>query len=735
MTRIQSVFNLLKRVGFAVLLLLGSNTHAQDSLGIRRVDVLEYWQGAKDMEMRGDTLFAMNGASGLYILDVSDPANPIEIGRCPWYDYGDNGGGFDLVGNLAYIGLAVGGLVFDISDPTHPERIAQWQDYAGASDIFVAGDYAIGNTGDEGYPYVMDISDLSNIHSVIGLPGIGTEAWPMGVVGNYLFMAGHGLMVYDMTDPFAPEIVAQVHQTIRGRNGTIVGNYAYLNTQYSNGGNPGGVKIIDISNPLAPNTVATCDSGHCLALTITGNQMVISHGDSLAIWNIANPIIPVYQGSYLLEHEVESSSFDYPKNSITSSGEVVCVGLFHMNSAALIVDVSIPTSPVQVGEVGTNGWVRGFLVNENLGCLPGVGLHGFRTFDFSDPMNLAELGEPQILNSDLLSINSLEYTSGYLYATTSYTGMLLFDVRDPAVPESIGVGPPETFEARDVLTVGDLAYASTPHSLVTLDVSHPEAPVVVSAIPDDGTGGMQAINGYLFGLNSRTLKVFTLEDPTLPSLIGSYTLPWGFTWFVRGFAVSGSYAYIAYDDGGLRVIDISDPTNPTPFTVLPGQCLKVAVQEDVLVTYDQFQINVYNATDPLNMELVGYYEVAESIDQIRIADNYLVTASLTRLNVYELDALSSVGARPDFPTQFSLSAYPNPFNSTTTLRLNLPIGARNVTLTVSNILGQQVEHKEIEVLAPQVEIQLSADNWPSGIYLARAEVMNSTQTTKLVLLK
>ncbi|MBL0063051.1 MAG: T9SS type A sorting domain-containing protein [bacterium] len=67
--------------------------------------------------------------------------------------------------------------------------------------------------------------------------------------------------------------------------------------------------------------------------------------------------------------------------------------------------------------------------------------------------------------------------------------------------------------------------------------------------------------------------------------------------------------------------------------------------------------------------------------------------------------------------------------------MDLPIGARNVTLTVSNILGQQVEHKEIEVLAPQVEIQLTADNWPSGIYLVRAQAMNQQVTTKLVLLK
>lgn len=89
----------------------------------------------------------------------------------------------------------------------------------------------------------------------------------------------------------------------------------------------------------------------------------------------------------------------------------------------------------------------------------------------------------------------------------------------------------------------------------------------------------------------------------------------------------------------------------------------------------------------------------------------------------------------EVPSELDVSVFPNPFNSTTTLRLNLPIGARKVTLTVSNILGQQVEHREIEVLAPQIEIQLTADNWPSGIYIARAEALNKSQTTKLVLLK
>ena len=88
-----------------------------------------------------------------------------------------------------------------------------------------------------------------------------------------------------------------------------------------------------------------------------------------------------------------------------------------------------------------------------------------------------------------------------------------------------------------------------------------------------------------------------------------------------------------------------------------------------------------------------------------------------------------------FPRDFQVTAFPNPFNSNTTLRMDLPIGTRNVKLSVCNILGREVEQREIAVLAPRLDVQLSADNWASGIYLARAEAMGVIETTKLGLLK
>ncbi|MBL0062500.1 MAG: T9SS type A sorting domain-containing protein [bacterium] len=87
------------------------------------------------------------------------------------------------------------------------------------------------------------------------------------------------------------------------------------------------------------------------------------------------------------------------------------------------------------------------------------------------------------------------------------------------------------------------------------------------------------------------------------------------------------------------------------------------------------------------------------------------------------------------PSSFALSAFPNPFNATTRLYLDLPVGISQARIIVFNVLGQVVKQMSVEVLTPQVEIELSSGEWPSGIYFAQAQIQDASETVKLVLLK
>ena len=91
------------------------------------------------------------------------------------------------------------------------------------------------------------------------------------------------------------------------------------------------------------------------------------------------------------------------------------------------------------------------------------------------------------------------------------------------------------------------------------------------------------------------------------------------------------------------------------------------------------------------------------------------------------------------PTAFTLGAnYPNPFNPATTIPLAVPAGAKNVDLTIYNVLGQPLRRVWSGPL-PAGEHQLTWDGQDAqgkpvaaGVYMYRVQVDDQTHTRKMV---
>jgi hypothetical protein len=79
--------------------------------------------------------------------------------------------------------------------------------------------------------------------------------------------------------------------------------------------------------------------------------------------------------------------------------------------------------------------------------------------------------------------------------------------------------------------------------------------------------------------------------------------------------------------------------------------------------------------------------------------------------------------------------YPNPFNPSTTIRFELPHSSK-VSLKLYNVLGQEViTLVDGEKPAGIYEVQFSANNMSSGMYLYRLQAGEYVAVKKLVLLE
>ncbi len=87
------------------------------------------------------------------------------------------------------------------------------------------------------------------------------------------------------------------------------------------------------------------------------------------------------------------------------------------------------------------------------------------------------------------------------------------------------------------------------------------------------------------------------------------------------------------------------------------------------------------------------------------------------------------------PTELTLSAYPNPFNSHATLRYSLPRSGE-VMLVLLDVTGRALQTQALgKHLAGEHSLSLDGNDLPTGIYFARLEVNGVSRTQKLLLVK
>ncbi|MCI0636000.1 MAG: hypothetical protein L0206_19105 [Actinobacteria bacterium] len=569
--------------------------------------------GGQDVEVRDGLAYAVTnplfGESTLRVIDVSNPAFPIEIGSLVT-DVGDE---IELLGDHALVGDAGPPVrVIDVSDPTSPVEVANF--YAGGlvQDIDVQGSFAYVASATSG----LFVIDLSNPVAPLEVASVTLPAEPFAVevVDGLALLAAFSLdqlrdelWVFDVSDP------AHLIELARIAGGCclagdiqVSGTYAYFST-------PGALRVIDISDPASPVEIATRELTSGAGLFLDGSVLYVADATRLQLIDVSNPAQPT----------------EFGEIGLFGSHVEVGGGLAFVGSR--IVDVSRPAFPARIASLDTPGFASGIAVVDGVSYVADDG-GGFRAIDVSDPCSPVEIG---VVATPSLA-RDVDVVDGLAWVADGYAGLRVIDVLDPGTPVEIGAVDTPGF-SWGVSVSGETAFIADGESgLRVIDVSDPQAPVEIGSL-DGGyrTLDVEAVDGIAYLADeSSGLRVIDVSNPFVPVEIGALSSATG----ARGVQIVGSLGYVAASHG-LYVVDVSDPSAPVElgFAGIP-LATDVFVEGGLAyVAASVYGVRVIDVTNPRAPFELGGLDTGYSAVGVAAVEGIVYVATLASgLLVYEL---------------------------------------------------------------------------------------------------
>ncbi len=586
---------------------------------------------AQGVAVSGDYAYVADGLSGLRVVDISDPANPVSAGVHAVSDFAYD---VAIAGDYAYVADRFSGLrVVDISDPTNPTLAGTFATPDLSLEVAVAGTFAYVADRFSGLQ-VIDISDPTNPTSAgsYNTPG---EAVGVAIEGNYAYVgdAASGLYVIDISTPTVPTLAGSYNTPGEALGIAIAGDYAYVADKLS------GLRVVDISDPTNPTSAGVYDTpDYARSVAVAGDYAYVADGEAgLVVLDISDPTNPTLVDSY-----------DTPDWAacVVVAGEHAYVA--DNDTGLLVVRVALPLdAPASAGSADTPGFATDASIAGDYVYVADYTL-GLQVVDVIDPTNPALVG-----GYDTVSYAMGVAVSGdYAYLANMNAGLVVVNVADPINPVSAGslVLP---HRAWDVVIAGDHAYVADDEAgLQVVDISTPSTPVSVGGYDTPGSARGVAVAGdHAFVADYGSgLQVIDVSTPTAPLLAGSVSTPGS----AHGVVVAGNHAYVACDASGLQVVDISDPTNPTIVGSYntPHVALDVAVDGDRAYMADKASgLQVIDISDPTSPTDAGSYVTPDVSNGVVVAGDYAFVA----INGSGLQVVEVLQRRFDVSSNVALS--------------------------------------------------------------------------------
>ena len=513
---------------------------------------------------------------------------------------------------LAYVGSGVRMVILDVTDPANVVELGDALLPAIVRGIEVRGGhafialgwpaaFAVVDVSDPASPVVVSASNASSYGSHMDVQFRGNEAFCRG--------ACREVDRYDVTDPENPLFMG-LFENLGTDNYLISGDFMYI--AIIDYGLAGHVAVLDLRLPhTSPEYsqmvgitgyIAELDEvgDRCsveLALSgdylyVTGNQFS-PHMSRIFVVDVSDPEAPAHVGTW---GNGPGEDLEFSVDAAVSDGRLYVVDWKNdggwdptPHRALAIFDIATdPTSPALLGEYWSVGAATSVTVVGTTAYLCDE-REGLLILDCGDPGDVTRQGSyhsPAVFHQGLLDGDTF-------YVTDRRYGVTALDVSDPLHPQLLGRHETGKTQNWGLAKRADSLYVAAGFAgLQVLDVADPAAPSLLGDVPFAGprAGGLELYDDDVYGLIAVTgtspgayLVCFAVDDPQNIIEVGSVLIGGGSA-LPRSIAISNTQDGIAHvaNSSASVTADVSDPADP--FVISQDQWRRqgVCLEGDVL---------------------------------------------------------------------------------------------------------------------------------------------------------
>ena len=628
---------------------------------------------------------AAGGEQHLYFIEVQDPYSPRVVST---FDSPEPCTGFAMVDGYLYAAMGNRGInIYNVNDIDHPNFITSLDTLKNCESVIFDSSFAYIACGTKSH--ILDVSNPVTPVYVSEIQGFGGYHKFININNGYAFICDpdQGLQIIDISNPYDPVNVNLLDTGDQTSHILFRDNLAFVSNGYA------GLRIIDISDVNEPGEVYLFDTAGQAMQACFGNQ----HGEknTLFVADLTAGICAIDISSPTDLDDIGGIAVQPPSNMSYGSAFDVFVTedrayIAYAEDGLRIVDIHNPEKPKLLSTFKADGNVRDVVARGNYAYVAELRA-GVRVIDVSDVSHPASVG---ILPVE--KIQELTLSGEHLFVAGRDSGVMIYTIADPVMP--VKLGKISSYDALSVAVAEDILGISDSKKIYFMNIADPTHPININETDQlsRGNEGFVIRDGYAYVPDGDSLRIFDTTSPEQAVQTGVvFTGGYGYE-----VAVVGRYACVAADRSGLRIVDVSDVSQPR-----------------VVGYYDDVPLARGIAAD------VHYIYVAEKEQGLTIYRNEL----LTPIDIDE---------QYDHPNQFTLHPnYPNPFNPATTISYELREAA-HVRCEIYNMLGQRlITLIDSDQLAGNHQVRWNAETMSSGIYFCRFHAGGMTAIRKMLLLR